>query len=114
MSYKNEIAIVFNKSQLSRDALEATNHLLKKLDFYASSESALKENDKYIQFFDNFIEWDDANNRVFAFNNFIDSLNEGSFSFLRVGEEIGDYEFKGSPDFGLSLIYRIDTDSLPL
>lgn len=114
MSYRNEVAIVFDKSKITKEDIEAIMHLFKKLKETHHLNNVLTENERYIQFFDNFIKWDETEQSVYAIINFLNLLEDNSYTFLRVGEEIGDFEFKGSPDFGLSLLYQIDVNSLPL
>jgi len=121
-----EIAIIFDKTKLSIEEIEVANHLLQKLnDTLAPTESLINENDRYIQFFHDSLNWhDESNNTVYAFRNFIKLLNEDSYRLIKVGDYIGGYEVEGKNEIGLSIIYQVSggkspcfhiyKDSLPL
>lgn len=115
MSYRSEVAIVIDKFKTTDEDIEAIKHLFKKLrETHNLNTEVITENERYIQFFDNFLRWDETEQTVYALINFLNLLEDNSYTYLRVGEEIGDFEFKGNPDFGLSLLYQIDVNSLPL
>jgi len=117
MSYRSEVAIVFDKTQLSMEDLEAARHLLKKLnEAYKPTKSIVQENERYIQFYHDFLKWSHTDREVKAIHNFFDLelINENAYSYIRVGEEIGDIELKGNSSDGILILQQVDQDSLPI
>lgn len=112
MSYRSNVAIVFIKTALTQDQVNKAKELLALL--CQENYNLIKQNETYLQFYHDYYKWNDLEEDIQFFYEFLEKIPEESYSFLRTGEECGDLEMKGSDEFGLSYLFEVDSASMPL
>lgn len=112
MSYLSDVAIVFNKEALTQDQRNKAKEILALL--CEENYNLIKQDQTYLQFYCEHYKWNDLNENIQFFYEFLEEIPSDSYEFVRTGEESGDDEFKGVSGLGLSVVHQVDPASLPL
>jgi hypothetical protein len=116
MSYRSQVAVAFHKPSLTKEKLLEAKKILTSLaeGKLIEAKKVIKENDTYLQFYVEFYRWHDRDRDIRDFYSLLKTLDPFSYEFLRTGEECGDVERLGEGDMGLSYLFEVDPESLPL
>jgi hypothetical protein len=112
MSYRSNVAIVFDRNVLTGDQRAKAEEILDSL--CEGNYNLVKKNQDYLQFYNATHKWTNLYENVQDLYDFLEEIPEEAYSLLRTGEECGDLEMLGEGDFGLSYLFEVDPASLPL
>jgi len=96
MGYQSIVVIALTKKTLKN------NYTLASEIFKDCDEFFIDEENEIVSFKWEWVKWYDSYTVIQKTKNFLNSLEEEDYAFLRIGEEEGDIERKGSPsEFGI-------------
>jgi len=97
MGYISNVAVVFSKDTATKMILEN-----QKVYEELCTWDVKQETSDNVYFLNYFIKWHKEYPKVQLIIDYLNTLNEDDYGFLRLGEEYDDYEEKGTPyNFGL-------------
>ena len=104
MGYRSEAAIALHKNTEVRLRLSDKKEVVDLLD-----ETPHKTEHEYsTTYFYSGYKWYSTYSGVAAMEDYLDTLEDEEFGFIRIGEESGDIETKGSPyEYGIDIVQEI-------
>lgn len=89
MGYRSYVALAFKKDAVSKEVIDEAKK------YWDESYWREREED-VILFYAEEVKWYDSYSDVQAIENIIQSMDEENYQFIRIGEEPGDIEERGS------------------